>query len=290
MSIGISLLPTLENKSVQQPLLNRPIRSRGLAGFLRVLVLPIALLGGCAHPTLQEGTGRTELAPFSGAHPGGPLPYGWQTWVLSRFKRTTEYKLVRDAQGGDTVIEASADRAASGLVKLVDVEPTKQLRLQWKWKVPRLIATADNARRDADDSPVRIFVTFDGDFSKLDFEDRAMAVQVKSLTGRDLPYATLMYIWENKLPVDKLIEGHHTSRIMMIVAESGIERRGEWIEFQRNIAEDFVRAYGEKPGRIRTVGIMTDTDNTGEQVIAYYGDIRLVTQLVATPPAAETKP
>lgn len=282
------MLPTLENKSVQQPLLNRPIRSRGLAGFLRVLVLPLALLGGCARPTLQEGSGPTELAPFSGAHPGGPLPHGWQTWVLSRFKRTTEYKLVRDAQG-DTVIEASADRAASGLVKLVDVEPTKQLRLQWKWKVPRLIATADNARRDADDSPVRIFVTFDGDFSKLDFEDRAMAVQVKSLTGRDLPYATLMYIWENKLPVDELIAGHHTSRIMMIVAESGIERRGEWIEFQRNIAEDFERAYGEKPGRIRNVGIMTDTDNTGEQVIAYYGDIRLVTQPVASPPAAETK-
>ena len=253
------------------------------------LGLPIALASGCASTPKHEGTGRTELAPFSGASPGGPLPYGWQTWAFSRFKRTTEYRLVRDAQG-DTVIEASADRAASGLVKLVDVEPTKQLRLHWKWKVPRLIATADNARRDADDSPARIFVTFDGDFSKLDFEDRAMAAQVKALTGRDLPYATLMYIWENKLPVDELIEGHHTSRIKMIVAESGMQRRGEWIEFQRNIAEDFVRAYGEQPGRIRTVGIMTDTDNTGEQVIAYYGDIRLVTQLVAPQPAAETKP
>ena len=31
--------------------------------------------------------------------------------------------------------------------------------------------------------------------------------------------------------------------------------------------------FGEEPGRITAIGIMTDTDNTGENVHAYYGDI-----------------
>ncbi len=30
---------------------------------------------------------------------------------------------------------------------------------------------------------------------------------------------------------------------------------------------------GEEPPMTRSVGIMTDTDNTGEKVHAYYGDI-----------------
>jgi hypothetical protein len=34
-----------------------------------------------------------------------------------------------------------------------------------------------------------------------------------------------------------------------------------------------MRAFGERPGRITAIGIMTDTDNTGENVHAYYGDI-----------------
>ena len=118
------------------------------------------------------------------------------------------------------------------------------------------------------------FSAFDGDISKLDFEERAIASKVKALTGQAMPYATLMYIWENKAETHVVIESPHTSRVKMIVAESGNTRSGEWRDYERNISRDFERAFGEKPGRIRSVGIMTDTDNTGENALAYYGDIR----------------
>ena len=39
---------------------------------------------------------------------------------------------------------------------------------------------------------------------------------------------------------------------------------------------DFKRAFGEEPGPITGIGIMTDTDNTGEKARAWYGDIRLL--------------
>ena len=39
------------------------------------------------------------------------------------------------------------------------------------------------------------------------------------------------------------------------------------------MAEDYRRAFGEEPGRITSVAVMTDTDNTGESALAYFGDI-----------------
>ena len=41
----------------------------------------------------------------------------------------------------------------------------------------------------------------------------------------------------------------------------------------RNIHEDYKQAFGEEPPMISGVAIMTDTDNTGESAIAWYGDI-----------------
>ena len=62
----------------------------------------------------------------------------------------------------------------------------------------------------------------------------------------------------------------------MVVAARGVDGVGEWRDFTRNIVEDFEKAYGEKPGKLIGVGVLTDTDNTGEAVEAWYGDIRLL--------------
>ena len=45
--------------------------------------------------------------------------------------------------------------------------------------------------------------------------------QIKAFTGQQLPYATLMYIWENRAPVDTVLPNLHTTRIKMVVADSG---------------------------------------------------------------------
>jgi hypothetical protein len=98
-----------------------------------------------------------------------------------------------------------------------------------------------------------------------------------------MPYATLMYIWGNRAPREAIIPNKHTSRVRMIVVESGRDKLGRWQEVTRNVAEDYRRAFGEEPGQISAVGIMTDTDNTGDNAYAYYGDIVFHK---AAPPAA----
>jgi hypothetical protein len=234
----------------------------------------VVLAAGCASVAERPPDIVTlpYVSGFSENQAGGEVPQGWENWTLSRFKKPTQYKLVQD--GGRTVIKASAEASASGLVhQLKKLDPKTYPLLTWRWKVADLIPGADNTRKNTEDSPVRVVVSFEGDLEKLDFEDRLFFDQIHALTGQQLPYATLMYIWENRVPRGTVIPNLHTSRIKMIVAESGREKIGLWQDVTRNVYEDFKRAFKEEPGRITSIGIMTDTDNTGENVHAYYGDI-----------------
>jgi hypothetical protein len=158
-------------------------------------------------------------------------------------------------------------------VHRLKLDPRTYPLLSWRWKVEGLIPKADNTQKHTEDSPVRVEVSFDGDMDKLSLDDRLFFDNIRAFTGQELPYATLMYIWENRVPKETVIPNRHTSRIRMIVVESGREKVGLWQDVTRNVREDFRRAFGEEPGRISAIGIMTDTDNTGENAHAFYGDI-----------------
>jgi hypothetical protein len=235
------------------------------------------LLSSCA-TVVPSATGETavRVSPFSAAR-GAEIVAGWQQWIMSRLLNRTQYRTIQDE--GVPVIEARAESAASGLLQEVSIDPAENKYISWRWKTSSLIPTADNTRRGKDDSPVRIVVAFDGDKSKFDFEDRATADMVKLFSGREMPYATLMYIWENKQPVGTVLDNHNTGRAKMIVAESGAAKVGQWVALTRNVQEDYRRAFGEEPGRIISVGVMTDTNTTQSNITAYYGDISFLSAI-----------
>jgi hypothetical protein len=67
----------------------------------------------------------------------------------------------------------------------------------------------------------------------------------------------------------------YTERVRNVVVESGPARLGEWIDYARDVADDYRRAFGEAPGRISGVAIMTDADNTKSRASALFGDLTL---------------
>lgn len=238
------------------------------------------LLSGCAFTTRDRSSDPaviTLVAADEGigafsASPAGSLPKRWTPLIIHRNKKQTNYQLV--AEHDKTILHARAAGASSGLMQHVSIDPESQPFLSWQWRIGNVIASADNYQRDAEDSPVRIVLGFDGDKDSLPFSDQILFDTAKLLTGHEFPYATLMYVWENKAPVGTIIPSTRTSRIKMLVAGSGSEGIGQWHEFTRNIVADYEKAFGEKPGRLIGVGVLTDTDNTGETVEAWYGDIR----------------
>lgn len=98
----------------------------------------------------------------------------------------------------------------------------------------------------------------------------------ETLTGEPPPYATLMYVWDTRAAPESLFQGHRTDRVRKIVLESGAARRGQWLQYRRDLVADFRRAFGEDPGRLIGVAYMSDADNTGGRARARYGEVRLI--------------
>ena len=225
-----------------------------------------------ASPLLaQSMTAAPLVTPFSAAKAGTALPQGWAPIKINDQKKPTTYEFVEDQ--GAIVLHASADGAASlvGFKTSFDLEAAPTM--SWRWKISRLIESANNAVASKEDSPARIVLEFDGDKSKLSLSDRSAIATGKILSGRELPYATLMYIWSNKEPVGKVVPNPRTTRVQMFVASSGANGVGAWQTISRNVVDDFKKAFNEEPGKLTGVAVLTDTDNTGESVEAWYGDI-----------------
>jgi hypothetical protein len=214
---------------------------------------------------------RVEVGLFSAASPGGGLPSGWEPYRVLAHKNDTRYRLVEDA--GVVVLEADADRSASGVVREIRIDPQRHPVIEWRWRVPALIDGADPRVATREDAPARILVAFHGDAQKLDMFERSTLRLAKAISGTAMPYATLVYLWADKVPSETVVRNLHTGRVRMIVVESGAGRLGRWITVRRNLVEDDARAFGEAPGDIVGIGVMTDTDNTRSRARAYYGDI-----------------
>jgi hypothetical protein len=214
-----------------------------------------------------------ELAHFSTNVAGG-LPAGWEPMVIFRNRKKTRYELVN--VGDKTVLHAQAAGATSGLMENVSIEPAAHPWLNWEWKIGKQMKSSDNSQRTTEDSPVRIILGFDGDKDTLPFADQILFETAKVFTGYEFPYATLMYVWDKKAPVGTVVKSNRSGRIRTMVVESGLGTVDQWRNFTRNIVEDFQKAYGEKPGKLIGIGVLTDTDDPDEVVEAWYGDIRLL--------------
>jgi len=239
-----------------------------------LLLSLFVFLGGCAS-TPPDGQAWPDVQPFSANAPGADLPRGWQPWIINRAKAPTSYQLVEDAGKRQVVLRAVAERSASGLKQPLDVAPAERPMIAWHWRVVDLITGADNQDRYSEDAPARLMLFFDGDKATLPAREQMLMETAHMLTGQELPYATLMYVWENRFAPETMLRNSFTGQVKMIVVGTGRDRIGTWKAFQRNYVDDYRRAFGAEPGRLVGVGIMTDTDNTGESVEAFYGDIVL---------------
>lgn len=250
-----------------------------------LLAMSLAVAGCASGPPAEPPAGSAaaaRVAPAAGtvakfsAGPAGGLPSGWMPMVIFKNKNRTDYRLVTERDR--TVLRAFSSNASSGLMQRVSIDPQEQPWLHWQWKISTLGEHIAHAQELMEDTPARIILGFDGDKESLSFSEQILFETAKLLTGHDFPYATLMYEWHGKEPAGTIRHSKRSSRIRHVVVENGTDSVGKWREFERNIIEDFERAYGEKPGRLIGVGILTDSDYTGESVETWYGDIRLLSQ------------
>jgi hypothetical protein len=179
---------------------------------------------------------------------------GWKEQTLGLLKSRTTYALARD--NDRDVLVAHSSKAASGRIYNLNLDPKEYQTLKWSWKIDHTIKKGDEKTKNGDDFAARVYVVFPrGFFSKT---------------------RAICYVWANKLPKGEHVFSPFTTNIITVAMDSGDELAGRWTFHQRNVYEDYKVFFGEEPPRIGAVALMTDTDNTAESAVGYYGDISLV--------------
>ena len=212
-----------------------------------------------------------RIGNFSRLTPENPLPVEWQPLTFKKIKQHTQYRFVND--DGQTVIQADSRNSASGLIRKVSIDPRLFPHITWRWKVDSVYAKGDVSRKNGDDYPARIYITFAYNPDQVGFFEKAKYEAARLMHGDTLPLAAITYIWANRAPVGSIVTSPYASQSKMVVVRSGSTRAGQWLEEKRDFYADFKKAFGREPTLISGVAIMTDSDNTGESAKAWYGDI-----------------
>lgn len=240
----------------------------GLRTFPVVVIgLMLISVGGEVQSSPQD---VLVIGKFSASEPDG-LPQGWEPLAFEKINRHTRYSLVKD--GDTTVIKAASEQSSSGLIHKARIDPREYPIVQWRWKISNILKKGDVTQKSGDDYPARLYITFEYDPDRVGFFDKAKYEVVRLFYGEYPPLGALNYIWGSNARKGRMVPNPYTDEVIMVVIESGSEHVDQWITEERNVFEDYTRAFGMAPPMISGVAIMTDTDNTGETATAYYGDI-----------------
>lgn len=180
-----------------------------------------------------------------------PNAGGWREKVYNR-------PVAWEAVGGEggAVLHAESDGSASMLYRDLAFDANAEPLVSWRWRVVRLPSKGAENDRAHDDYGARVYFFFPG--------------------WTFLTSYVLEYVWDNEAPPGTIKTSPSSGRCRLVVANSGTADLGKWVTVERNLRDDFARAFGRPPDRnVGGIGFMTDSDNTRSRAEAYYGPVTI---------------
>lgn len=223
------------------PLLPAAFISKRITNLL-LLAMGISLWSGFTFPSESS---RLPITNFK--------TQGLSGWESKSFAGNTQYNITEiDNQ---FVLKAEANNSASGLFKEVSVDLTKYPYINWRWRADSRLNTGDEREKHGDDYVARIYLVVKGGL----FIWKTKAIN---------------YVWANKSAKDSIWPNAFAGdNAMMLAVRNEQDKLEVWHSEKRNVLADLKTAFGEDIHSIDVVAVMTDTDNTGGEATAYYGEI-----------------
>lgn len=238
--------------------------------WMSLVVLAFGLgLSGCQTTAVVDEPSSATPAPD---------PAGFVGWERRPMPGKVWRPFVPTMVDGRLGLEVQADRSLSLMRQRVMPPVVTPATLTFSWWVNNLLPNADLSDSSASDAPAQVMVAFDGDAEKLTARQRMMSELTLLVTGEDLPYASLIYVWANEHPVGTVLTDPRTDRIRYLVVEQGERNLRRWMDYERDVWADFAKVFQEPPGPMAGLAIMTDTDNTRSQTRALFGPVALKTK------------
>lgn len=210
---------------------------------------------------------------FSAETESNGIPRGWEEARFHSSPRHTNYTVVRE--GGNWFLKAESRKSASSLYKTVSLDLRDYPILSWRWKVDNTVKVKKGSEKTkaGDDYAARVYVTFEHKQDNISLMEMIERSLVKAVYGKELPGEAIEYVWADELIKGETFPNPDTDKAVMVVVESGPDKVGVWVAEKRNVYEDYKRLFGAEPPKINYVAIMTDTDDSGGEAVAYYDDI-----------------
>jgi hypothetical protein len=182
--------------------------------------------------------------------PGGGLPGGWEG--SGRVARSV-YSIARE-EDGNAYLKASSRDDGVQLGVEVQADATSELALAWRWRVWKLPSGGDERRVETMDSAAAVYAVF----------------------GSRLLPRVIKYVWSTVVPVGTVFHHPSSGRVGIVVIASGAEQLGSWRAVRRTLTQDYRRLFGGEPGRLRAIGVKSDSDSTSGVAMADFDDFQLL--------------
>lgn len=228
-----------------------------------LLLLIIALIALARMPFLRldrffgramKGVQQKEIVkwfPFSEEN-------SLKEWEEKVFRGKVIYRIEKNSSLD--YVRATSNRTASALYYRIRLDAKRRSPVvSWKWNVDKFPEKKDKENLETeneDDFAARVYVIFPAFF----------------FTNSKV----LEYIWAESLPEGLIGTSPYSKNIKLIVARSGPNKDNKWFTENRDIIEDYRKAFGTRcEYDIGAVAFMTNTEHTGTSADAMYDDIKL---------------
>jgi hypothetical protein len=203
------------------------------------------------------------------------------TWRFVGFPKSkadipaTRFELA-DVQGERALKVSTHASYGTWVHDLPKVEPG---RLQWRWRLDQALTggkgVADILTKAGDDAALKVCVMFDHPLNRVPFVERTLLRIARSLSGEDLPAATLCYVWDSVHPAGLQGANPYTPRVRFITLQGQGAQLAQWQTETRDVAADFAKLFAEEwPAgaavpKVRAVLVGADSDNTGADSVGW---------------------
>lgn len=243
--------------------------------MLGLWLVAVSTLGCGSYETLSpQASGKEiDLGLSAISFDQGKIPNGWhlRRRLFGPSRRGSAMWVIDD---GKKAVRLHSKAALTFLERRVDINIHEYQVVSWQWKVENVLQENDERTVQGDDHPIRLFFVFEPEESRQSWWFRLRRVlYLDWFHGHPIGGRFTEYLWSSYLEPGSVIQDPGKPWQKLMVVEGGTQNLGRWRSYERNLYEDLKQLYGEEPGRLVFVGILNDTDQTGQEATSYLADL-----------------